>query len=32
MIADNGYKGEALVVSTLNSHDPKVLRKFKSRA
>ena len=32
VIADNGYKGEALVVSTPNSHDPTILRKFKSRA
>lgn len=32
VIADNGYKGEAIVVSTPNSHEPSVLRKFKSRA
>ena len=32
MIADNGYRGEAVVVSAPSSYDPKVLRKFKSRA
>lgn len=32
VIADNGYQGEKLVVSTPNAHDPHALRKFKSRA
>lgn len=31
-IADNGYKGEPTVLCTPNTHDPKELRQFKSRA
>lgn len=31
-IADNGYRGEKAVISTPNAHDPKEVRKFKSRA
>ena len=29
VIGDNGYRGESDIVSTPNSHDPDVLRKFK---
>lgn len=32
VIADKGYKGAPDQISTPNSHDPAVLRKFKSRA
>ena len=32
VIADNGYKGEAIVVSKPNSNDPGELKKFKRRA
>jgi len=32
IIGDTGYGGEKLVVSAPNSHDPTLLRKFKSRA
>jgi len=31
IIADNGYAGEAAIVSTPNSHDPLPLREFKRR-
>ena len=31
-VGDNGYQGEPDAVSTPNSQDPAVLRKFKSRA
>ena len=32
VIADGGYKSNAIVLSTRNSHDPKELSKFKRRA
>jgi hypothetical protein len=32
VIADSGYSGESIVVSTPNAHDPRLLCKFKSRA
>lgn len=32
VIADNGYRGEKEVISTPNAHDPKDVKRFKSRA
>jgi hypothetical protein len=32
VIGDNGYRGEAAIISTPNSHDPPEVRQFKSRA